>query len=203
MRIALSLIAGALLWAAQAGAADIDPQDFRAQIHPVSPHVWLFKQPTGHEWHGNAALIEQSDGLVLIDTGGSAGDGRHIASLIQPISDKPVKAVILTHWHDDHTLGLSAIKDAWPNVRIVAAEGALDGMEQMMTKRTGLGAPDLALEAARAERFTGYIDAYEAEAADHLHTDDERRAAASRGSGLARVLLAEMADADLAARPGA
>lgn len=174
------------LWAASSAAAlgDFDPARHVAQIHPVTPHVWVLKQPLGQEWHGNVEVIEQHDGLVLVDTGSSAGDGRHIAGLVKSLSAKPVKAVILTHWHDDHSLGLSEIKKAWPATRIIAAEGALDGMETMMTKRTRFDAPDPALEAARAERFSGYIETYDGQAADEALSDGERRAAADAAAVL-------------------
>jgi len=186
LRSGLQTVAIFGLWAASCAAAlaDFDPARYVAQIHPVAPHVWVLKQPIGQEWHGNVEVIEQHDGLVLVDTGSNAGDGRHIVTLVKSISDKPVKAVILTHWHDDHSLGLSEIKKAWPAARVIAAEGALEGMETMMTKRTRFDAPDPDLEAARAERFSGYIETYDAQAADETLSVDERRTAAEAAAVL-------------------
>src|SRR4051812_29905493 len=50
---------------------------------------------------GNVVVIEQSDGLVLVDSGASYGSGARVVDLVKAISPKPVKAVVITHWHND------------------------------------------------------------------------------------------------------
>ncbi len=77
-------------------------------------------------------VVEQSEGLVVVDTGGSPGAGRRVVELIRSVTAKPVKAVILTHWHGDHPLGLPSILEAWPGARVIAHE---------QTRRHLLGAP--------------------------------------------------------------
>jgi len=168
---------------AMRASAEFDPAVYTARPYAVMQHVWVLQQPSGHEWHGNATLIEQERGLVLVDTGGSAGDGRHLVALIRSLSSKPLEAVILTHWHDDHSLGLSAIRDAWPAVRIIAAAGALEGMQTRLTARAGF-APDPAREADRERRFAAYLEELDAQAADSSLTSDARRAAAESAAVL-------------------
>jgi alkyl sulfatase BDS1-like metallo-beta-lactamase superfamily hydrolase len=56
----------------------------------------------------NVSMIEGDDGLVIIDTGMSVGDGARILTEFRKISDKPVKAIIITHAHGDHTGGTAA-----------------------------------------------------------------------------------------------
>jgi len=68
----------------------------------------------------NVSIIEQSDGIVLIDSGATAADGRRIVAYVRSLTDKPVKAVVITHWHNDHPLGVSEIRAAWPDVRIIS-----------------------------------------------------------------------------------
>ncbi|MBS0297270.1 MAG: MBL fold metallo-hydrolase [Proteobacteria bacterium] len=70
---------------------------------------------------GNVTVIEQADGLVVVDAGGSPVGGRRIIEQIRRFSSKPVKVVIVTHWHGDHNLGVPAFRAAWPGVRVVAA----------------------------------------------------------------------------------
>ena len=77
---------------------------------------------------GNVTLIEQSDGLVAIDSGLTAANGREVVRFAKSISSKPIKAVAITHWHNDHPQGVSAIRDAFPNVRIIATTGTERGM---------------------------------------------------------------------------
>lgn len=83
-------------------------------------HVIAQPQPFHLQPLGNVTVIEQKDGLVLVDAGGSRGSGERIVELVRQISDKPVKAVILTHWHGDHPLGASAILKVWPEAEIIS-----------------------------------------------------------------------------------
>lgn len=69
---------------------------------------------------GNVTAIEQRDGYVLIDSGATAGHGRTIVRYLRSLGPKPVKAVVFTHWHNDHPLGASEIRKAWPSVRIIS-----------------------------------------------------------------------------------
>lgn len=68
----------------------------------------------------NITVIEQSDGMVVIDSGATIAHGRRVVDFIRSITDKPVKAVVITHWHNDHPLGVGAIREAWPRVRVIS-----------------------------------------------------------------------------------
>lgn len=76
----------------------------------------------------NVTIIEQADGFVLIDTGATLGHGRAIVAYLRSISAKPVKAVVFTHWHNDHPLGIGAIREAWPHARIIATAATRAGI---------------------------------------------------------------------------
>ncbi|TWU44814.1 Hydroxyacylglutathione hydrolase [Rubripirellula tenax] len=56
----------------------------------------------------NVSMIEGDDGLVIIDTGMSVDDGTRIMEEFRKLSDQPVKAIIFTHAHGDHTGGAAA-----------------------------------------------------------------------------------------------
>ncbi|MEO7603241.1 MAG: MBL fold metallo-hydrolase [Sphingomicrobium sp.] len=77
---------------------------------------------------GNVTLIEQSDGWVVIDSGLTVSNGREVVRYARSLSPKPIKAVAITHWHNDHPQGVSAIRDTFPNVRIIATVGTEKGM---------------------------------------------------------------------------
>lgn len=78
---------------------------------------------------GNVVLIEQSDGFVVVDSGLTAGDGRRVVAFARYLAPaKPIKAVAITHWHNDHPQGISAIRDAFPDVRIIATEATEKSM---------------------------------------------------------------------------
>ncbi len=56
----------------------------------------------------NVSMIEGDDGLVIVDTGMSVDDGTRIMEEFRKITDKPVKAIVFTHAHGDHTGGAAA-----------------------------------------------------------------------------------------------
>lgn len=98
------------------------PEDGYFQVSTkVADGVWVFMEPSFQvQPIGNVTVIEQSDGLVLVDSGGSPGAGRRIVEMVKALSAKPVKAVVITHWHGDHPQGLSEILKAWPKARTIA-----------------------------------------------------------------------------------
>jgi len=60
----------------------------------------------------NSTVIVGDHGVILVDSGGSAEVGRHIAGAVRRITDKPVTHVVNTHHHGDHHLGNVAFEGA-------------------------------------------------------------------------------------------
>ncbi len=56
----------------------------------------------------NSSMIVGEDGVIIIDTGMDVPRGEVIANKFREITDKPVRAIIFTHSHGDHTGGASA-----------------------------------------------------------------------------------------------
>ena len=109
-------------------SASVDVAPFVA--HQVHPKVHLLSTP--EEWYaaaiGNVVLIEQSDGFVVVDSGFNAANGRAVVRYAKSLANKPIKAVLITHWHGDHPQGVSAIRDAFPKVRIISTRGTEAGL---------------------------------------------------------------------------
>jgi len=90
-------------------------------VRPVTKGVWLLTEPKFQlQPIGNVTVIEQRDGLVLVDAGGSPGAGRRIVAMVKSLSPKPVKAVIISQWHGDKPQGLTEILKEWPNARTIS-----------------------------------------------------------------------------------
>lgn len=103
----------------------------------VAPGVWTIAEPRFQvQPIGNVTLIEQADGLVLVDSGGSPGSARRLITKIRRLSSKPVKAVIITHWHGDHTQGLAEILKAWPAARTIATKATQAHLRDRKTMNT-------------------------------------------------------------------
>ncbi len=53
----------------------------------------------------NSIMVEGTNGLIIIDTMATREEAKDVLAAFRKISDKPVKAIIYTHNHVDHTLG--------------------------------------------------------------------------------------------------
>lgn len=67
--------------------------------HRITDEIW---QATGF---GNTFMVITADGNVIIDTSLPATAARH-KQLLQEVSDAPVRYIVLTHAHADHTGGV-------------------------------------------------------------------------------------------------
>ncbi len=79
-------------------------RQFQEQIIKVGENVWT---AVGFSV-SNVSMVVGEDGVVIIDTGMTLDDAGRIAAEFRKLSDKPVKAIIFTHSHGDHTGGAAA-----------------------------------------------------------------------------------------------
>jgi len=95
--------------------------------HPAVPD-------TTNEGHtSNAGFIVTEEGVVVFDALGTPSLGWAMLQQIRAVTDKPVRTVVLSHYHADHIYGLQAFRDhtdatilAQANALDYTAEGSLD-----------------------------------------------------------------------------
>jgi glyoxylase-like metal-dependent hydrolase (beta-lactamase superfamily II) len=68
---------------------------------------------------GNTLFIINDSDVVVVDTGGYAADAREAIAEIRKRTDKPVRYIINTHHHADHTLGNQLLLDTFPGAEII------------------------------------------------------------------------------------
>jgi glyoxylase-like metal-dependent hydrolase (beta-lactamase superfamily II) len=158
LKISLAIAALALLAGPAAAAEGPRPEDgYFQEATKVAPGVWVLAEPRFQvQPIGNVTIIEQSDSLVLIDAGGSPGSARRIVAEIKAHSTKPVKAVVITHWHGDHLQGLSEILKAWPEARTIATRATQAHLRDRKTMNTP-ATFDAARDEAFHKRIQGFI----------------------------------------------
>ena len=143
----------------------------------LAPQIWYMRQPP-RIWSaviGNVGIVEQSDGVVLIDSGGSIPDGRDVVAEVAKLTAKPIKAVAITHWHNDHPLGVPAILEKFPKARIIATADTARMMAEIMGKNTAIGHSDPALDKVRAQTSETRAREYDDQSRDPARSAEERR----------------------------
>ena len=115
----------------------------------------------------NVFIINEED-VVVVDSNGAPSITREVLAALRKLTDKPVRYVVNTHYHDDHIRGNQVYREAFPNVEFIGhafaraylpAEGAAnrkeflegaprfrDAMASLMGKNKSLGGWDLTEE---------------------------------------------------------
>jgi glyoxylase-like metal-dependent hydrolase (beta-lactamase superfamily II) len=139
----------------------------------LAPGVWVLAQPGFVvQPAGNVTIVEQADGLVLVDAGGSRGAARRVVEHVRRLSGKPVKAVIITHWHGDHPQGLAEVLKAWPRARTIATAATQAHLRDPKTMNTPATLDPYA-DAAFRKQVEGFA-AYSGRMADQAADPGER-----------------------------
>ena len=63
-------------------------------------------------YNSNAGFVITDEGVVVVDALGTPALGEALLQAIRKVTGKPVRRVIVTHYHADHFYGLKAFKDA-------------------------------------------------------------------------------------------
>jgi len=85
-------------------------------------------------FHGaNTSMIVGKDGVIIIDTLMGPTSAANAFKALRAYSDKPVKAIIYTHSHGDHTGGASAfVGDEMPDIYATETFGSAEGVNQVV-----------------------------------------------------------------------
>lgn len=79
--------------------------DFKKRIEKVGTHIYV---AIGYGL-ANSILIEGRDSVIIVDCMESMQSGTEVKEAFMRICPKPVKAIIYTHFHTDHTSGAVAL----------------------------------------------------------------------------------------------
>jgi cyclase len=93
-------------------------QDLGPQIRKLEDGVYVY---VGKNLNSNCGIVLTREGVVLIDSGHNPTDSRAILEAVKKLTPLPVRFLIDTEPHPDHTTGHFVFS---PPATIIAAEGA-------------------------------------------------------------------------------
>lgn len=119
--LALAAVAPLAARADDAAPAERLP-DKELEVVPVADGVYaaIWKEPLRDPIEGNALWIVNSDHVIVVDSSLFPSSARRMVAELEKLTDKPVRYLVNTHWHDDHHGGNAVYRERWPEVTIVA-----------------------------------------------------------------------------------
>ena len=98
-------------------------QDLSPQIKKLNDGIYVY---VGKEFNSNCGIVLTQEGVVLIDSGHNPTDSRAIADSVKKLTSLPVRFLIDTEPHPDHTTGHFVFS---PPAIVIAHEGATESMK--------------------------------------------------------------------------
>jgi len=98
------------------------PQDLGPQVRKLTDGIYVY---VGKDFYSNSGIVLTRDGVVLIDTGQNPIESRAILDVVRKLTSMPVRFVLDTEPHADHTTGHFVFS---PPAVVIAAQGAGESM---------------------------------------------------------------------------
>jgi cyclase len=75
------------------------------EIQQVSEGIYAYLQPDGSWWLNNTGFLASRDGVISVDAASTERRTRAYLDAIATVTDRPVRTLVNTHHHGDHTHG--------------------------------------------------------------------------------------------------
>lgn len=108
---------------------DVKPEKVNGNIYQIPARQGKFPSVENKAFFTNIMFIVSNKGVIVIDPSASVQIGQMAIRMIKTVTDKPVVAVINTHYHGDHWMGNQAFAEAYPGVKIYALKEVKEAIE--------------------------------------------------------------------------
>jgi cyclase len=117
------------------GHEGVDGGDARFEVRKVGEGVWAAVAAPAYKVNCNTAIIEDGDGVMVVDTHSKPSAARVIVQMLRELTPKPVRYVVNTHFHWDHWHGNEVYPAAYPDAEIVSNQITREAMVRKGLKR--------------------------------------------------------------------
>jgi glyoxylase-like metal-dependent hydrolase (beta-lactamase superfamily II) len=135
LALAFGLAAAAAL--AQPHPLETSVEKARAMLteEDLGDGVYVFRAPSDLEyWTAtNSVVIVNDDDVTVFDSCTRAVTAKALIAEIRNLTEKPVRVLVNSHWHQDHWSGNGEYAKAFPGLRIVASAETRAYMTRMMS----------------------------------------------------------------------
>jgi glyoxylase-like metal-dependent hydrolase (beta-lactamase superfamily II) len=92
----------------------------------VAPGVHAVLQPEAQRFNdSNSVVLIGDEDVLIVDAQANADQVRALLAKLREMTDKPVRALVNTHWHGDHTQGNSLYVEAFGDQLEIVAHASL------------------------------------------------------------------------------
>jgi len=107
----MSWKAGIILFAFASLAGALEPIRVSHSAYYVRGETGL-PSAANRGFTSNAGFVITSEGVVVFDTLGTPALGEALLAAVRKLTDRPIRRVVVSHYHADHFYGLPAVKAA-------------------------------------------------------------------------------------------
>lgn len=187
IRVALAAAALAVLCLARSSAAGLPQKAYEVVKLADGVYAFVWKDPLQDLIESNALFVINDQDVLVVDTGIVPSTARVMAAELKKLTDRPVRYVVNTHWHDDHGGGNEVYRDLWPGAEFVAHR---DTREDILAQVYAPRAKEIVDLEAQAKKYAKWAETGKDD--DGKPLEERRRTRAAEIAALNRGLAAEV-----------
>jgi len=102
--------------------------DFEVQKIAGGVYAVIRREPPSLWFNPNTVFIIGKKDVTVVDTNISSRYTREVLAELRKLTDKPVRYVVNTHWHEDHIIGNRVYREAFPEVKFIGHKSTLEDL---------------------------------------------------------------------------
>lgn len=108
-------------------AAPVEAMKSNFEVEKLGKGIYALirTEPASLWFNPNNIFIIGDEYAIVVDSNISSEYTREVLTALKKLTDKPVKYVINTHWHEDHIIGNRVYRDAFPGVQFIGHRSTL------------------------------------------------------------------------------